>query len=259
MTENLLNQLKNTAGVAPASHWLQDCCNELQLSQQTVSVDAVLEQVLHHDLRDVVREFEGVEALSTHRPSVILRRAMQESLCAPIFKSSLPESFRLLVQVEELLDVSKNAEQRLSMGPASASAPTPIGNQNARCLKLFLSDGYYANGSAFQDENADQTSDLLVAMEIAPIPQLSVNSTAGIKVLLKGPIHIRHGILMCHPASAVVLGGVVEELAELQAKALQQAKRVAGVGVDPTIRALIWNPDAGEEEQEHGMSKLFDC
>jgi hypothetical protein len=84
---------------------------------------------------------------------------------------------------------------------------------------------------------------------------------------MRGPLHIRHGILLWQPvyrppdtgannannATAVqqitVLGGCVKELVEIQASALQQAKLVAGVGVDPTVRALIWNPETGETQE----------
>jgi hypothetical protein len=35
---------------------------------------------------------------------------------------------------------------------------------------------------------------------------------------------------------------------EMQRKALEQAQRLAGVGVDPTVKALIWNPIGADEE-----------
>jgi hypothetical protein len=107
-------------------------------------------------------------------------------------------------------------------------------------------------------------------MEVEPIPALSVNSKAGVKVVMRGPLQIRHGLLLWQPvyrppdnaggnvnnnanAAAVqqitVLGGCVAELVQIQATALQQAKLVAGVGVDPTVRALIWNPETGETQE----------
>ena len=216
------SQLERVAGVCPSQEWLTACRAHLRETNQPDTPDAILHQVLHADLRNVVVRNE---------PSV-LRRALVES---HQHKSILPESFRLLVQVEELLDVSLNAEARLSMGPASPTAPAPIGNQRLRCLKLYLSDGYLANNQH------------LVAMEVSPLSDLSANSKAGIKVVLRGPLECRFGIIMLHPGNATVLGGCVASLLEMQRKALEQAQRLAGVGVDPTVRALIWNPEGAEE------------
>jgi hypothetical protein len=271
---NIRGKIERIAGVQPSQHWLQDCETELNVTgAANCTADAVLQQILHHDLRDVVREFPATEYDANH-PSVLLRRAVQDSMSAQHnYKGQLPASFRLLVQVEELLDVSQNAETRLSVGPASPNAPAPVGNQQARCLKLCLSDGYGPYNNATR-ENQDgmmfrpnNQSSVFMAMEIEPIPMLSVNSKAGVKVLMRGPLQIRHGILLWQPvyrppdtgannannATAVqqitVLGGCVKELVEIQASALQQAKLVAGVGVDPTVRALIWNPETGETQE----------
>jgi hypothetical protein len=281
---NVREKLDRIAGVQPSQHWLQDCWAELGMTgAANCTADAVLQQILHHDLRDVVREFPPSQSDVNH-PSFLLRRALQDSMSAQHnYKSELPASFRLLVQVEELLDVSKNAETRLSVGPASPNAPAPVGNQQARCLKLCLSDGYEPNNSNENNNNNENgsgmtfrqqnPSSVFMAMEVEPIPALSVNSKAGVKVVMRGPLQIRHGLLLWQPvyrppdnagangngnntantAAAVqqitVLGGCVAELVQIQATALQQAKLVAGVGVDPTVRALIWNPETGETEE----------
>jgi hypothetical protein len=282
VNSSIREKIERIAGCHPSQHWLQDCETELRATgAANCTADAVLQQILHHDLRDVVREFPAVTVTENH-PSFLLRRAIRDSMSAQHnYKSQLPASFRLLVQVEELLDVSQNAETRLSVGPASPNAPAPVGNQQARCLKLCLSDGYgpYSNSNAEDgmtfrpsdnDRNHQSSSSVFMAMEIEPIPMLSVNSKAGVKVLMRGPLQIRHGILLWQPvyrppdantnnnnnaaaATAVqqitVLGGCVQELVEIQAAALIQAKLVAGVGVDPTVRALIWNPETGETQE----------
>ena len=201
--------------------WLTACRIHLRETNQPETADSVLYQVLHSDLRNVVKRDED---------DGILRRALSQN------HENLDASFSLMVQVEELLDVSLNAEARLEVGPASSTAPTPIGNQRMRCLKLYLSDGYHP------------TPQHLVAMEVSPLPDLSVNSKAGLKVVLRGPLTCRNGIIILNPGNAAVLGGSVASLVEIQRKALEQAKKVAGVGVDPTVRALIWNPVGAEDE-----------
>ncbi|KAL7576087.1 hypothetical protein ACA910_000868 [Epithemia clementina (nom. ined.)] len=300
--------LRTKAGVEPSHHWLTDCLDALLLESQhhpggnsdnnnnndTTLADECLYQILHHDLRDVIRTFDdddddgesrnNAPSSTSSLPSVQLRKAIQESRkkqennngnhgC----KTMLPASFRLLVQMEEFLDVSQNATTRLEVGPASSNAPAPTGSQTNRCLKLAFSDGYHPITGLAQhycsddDEQQQQQENLnsnhptttttrtghpstgpaglLVAMEVAVIPQMSSNSHAGLKVLLTGPISVRHGVLLLHPGNAIVLGGHVPELVKLQQEALEQAKRVAGIGVDPTIRALIGtNPIAEEDE-----------
>ena len=215
------SQLERVAGVRVSSQWLTACLAHLRETNEPETADAVLYQVLHSDLRDVV---------DRNNDNGILRQALSQH------HAILPENFCLMVQVEELLDVSLNAEARLQVGPASPTAPTPVGNQRMRCLKLYLSDGYKHTGQH------------LVGMEVSPLQDLSVNSKAGIKVVLRGPLTCRFGIIMCHPGNANVLGGCVGSLIDIQRKALEQAKRVAGVGIDPTVKALIWNPVGADDD-----------
>ena len=92
-------------------------------------------------------------------------------------------------------------------------------------------------------------------METSPISNLSVNSKAGMKLLLRGAIPCRHGILMCNNDHVQVLGGSVVSLVEIQRKAMEQAKKVAGVGIDPTIKALIWHPEGANDGEEGEMFK----
>lgn len=244
MTPSIRAQLLQTAGVNPSEDWITACLTHLRLTN-TETADAVLHQVLHSDLRDVVRPISSGAAPSDGAHAV-LRSNIHQSQQSEARKAVLPASFRLMIQVEELLDVSLNAEKRFSVGPASPSAPTPVGNQSSRLLKLFVADGHVPPLH-------------LIAMEISPIRNISVQSLAGIKVLLKGPLEIRHGMLQLHPGCATVLGGKVDHLVTIQRQALEQAQRVAGVGVDPTVRALIGTtPIEQEQEDDEGEAESGD-
>jgi len=281
--------------------------------------DEILFQILNTDLRNVIRPLStskdseisntsrtgatgttSTSSNSSYFPSKILRRAIQNSSPASTTTSNnsssssssssssqtcvvvLPASFQLLLQVEELLDVSLNAEDRLTLGPASLSSPTPVGNQKNRCLKMFLSDGYFGNGdydccnddvefnvntsiSTPATTEAAKTATttataVIVAMETEPIPDLSVHSKPGIKILLTGPIELRFGILMLHAGNTTVLGGCIPALIPIQKKAMDMAAKLSGVGIDPTFRALVWNPEAGmeQEEQDEGEGESGD-
>ena len=244
---SIRTKLEQTAGVIPSEDWLTACQAHLRLTNEETA-DAVLLQVLHADLRDVVRPLETNSAtnLNSNSPPMLLRHLVQQSMSGETRKATLPINFRLLVQVEELLDVSLNAEARYNIGPASATAPTPGGNQRSRLLKLYLSDGHLPPIH-------------LIAMETAPIPNLSVHSLAGIKVLIQGAIQLRHGLLQLNPQNTTVLGGSITDLVAVQRKALEQAKRLAGVGVDPTVKALCWNADdALNPEEDEGESASDD-
>ena len=145
-----------------------------------------------------------------------------------------------MVQVEELLDVSINAEARYANGLTPQSAPSPVGQQRARCLKILLSDG-----STVPTSHTTSSSSLpplplpLVGVETKPIPILSTNSQPGIKLLLRTPLSIRYGVLLLHEGNTLVLSGNVPALIEVQQKAIQMAEKNSMVNVDPTIRALI--------------------
>jgi hypothetical protein len=257
-----VERLERSVGVQPDNHWLEACQSFFRENLQEGSNDAILHQILHADLRDVVRSptttTSRSDPLSCSAASQRLQQAIQNSKPSSAMAvqqnqhksqpslSFLDKSFRLLVQVEELLDVSQNAEARLAVGPASPNAPTPIGNQRLRCLKLCVSDGYLHEYP-------------LIAMEIKPIPNLSVNTKAGVKVVIQGPLDIRYGIMIWHPGNATVLGGCVEELVQIQHQALALAKKVAGVGVDPTIRALIGTtPDNLDDQEDEGEGESRD-
>lgn len=270
------DRLQNEAGVCVNPIWLESCRNYLSTSvtQNSRSNNNssneeeanVLYQVLNCDLRNAVSPSPNQE---------LLRKSIKSSLSSVLVnpnsnnenennnnisscKKITQESFQLMVQVEELLDVSKNAETRLSSGPTSLNAPTPAGRQSQRCLKMLLCDGMVRNVNINTTSSPSNVLDnLIVAMEVSPIPNLSVNSRPGIKILISSPIEIRFGILMLHEGNTTVLGGHVPQLIEIQSKAVEQAQRVAMVNVDPTIRALISAnndfPLDNDEEEEQGQ------
>jgi hypothetical protein len=164
--------------------------------------------------------------------------------------------------MEEVIDVSMSSEQQLAaMGgggashdAASTNASNPYSGRTAttcstkqRCLKIAFSDGYHSSGKSFQHENNDN-GDILLAIETYPILKLSVSSPPGLKLLLHGPIVVRVGLIQLNDANCVVIGGEIESWKVLSMKAKERAHRERGLGVDPTIKALVWNPIMGDEE-----------
>jgi hypothetical protein len=299
-------KLRSLAGIKPTPEWLNECQSHLRQHNNIINrnyneEDEVLHQILHTDLRNVVRYLHDNDDNSDNdnehdsQWSILLRKAVTQSMndtnnatatttttataTTTTQRSSasksitLPNNFRHMVQIEELLDVSKNAEDRLSLGPASATSPTPIGNQNKRCLKLLISDGYCENGNRTigrsrinnsnnnhqQRQQQDQFQQHFVALEVQPIHGLSVHSKAGIKIILSGPISIHKGILFLNPNNTIVLGGYIPDLIPIQKKAMERAAKVAGVGIDPTFKALVWNPEHElEDENDEGEQESGD-
>lgn len=224
--DDVAARLKQTVGVQPSLQWLQQ-------ASSITEPDLLLDQILHHDLRDVVRQQQQqMPTNDAQEAPVQLREALSATP-----HTQLPASFRLMLQVEELVDVSRNREARLLQSSTGTKQ---------RCLKAALSDGYYGDGTPWQDNPSRRRQMIVVALELLPIPDWSADATpAGCKVLLHGPITIRHGCLLLHPGNCLVLGGFVPELLALQTQAKHKAQKVAGV--DPTIRALVG--DRFEDEQ----------
>ena len=269
---NVADFLGKSVGVTPSNQWLDACQSFLRRARLSSTNDAILNQILKSDLRDVVRHSDGSTAIGGFQrgeqeqhvcPSKRLRSAIQDSQTrtqsqnAQIASShnsressmvaTLSAPFRLMCQVEEVLDVSLNSEARLDGGASTSTEGRSRQNKGPRlrCLKFCISDGY--------------DSVPIVAMETSPIPNLFPTSNAGMKIVISGPIEVRWGMLQCHAGNTLVLGGLVQELADLQRKAIAQAKQAAGVGVDLTIRALIGTaPIEPEEEQDEGEGESGD-
>ena len=256
-SSSIISKLQSCAGITISRTWMIAFQTHLQSQNKNPNDEnTILLQILHSDLREVINDHDdsAPQLQSDHSDSMkILRKCLEASMTGS-FHSTIPplssssalndqsSPFRLMVQVEELLDVSMNAETRYAHGPAPQTAPSPVGQQKNRCLKLLISDGSVDNVKP------------MVALEIKPIPNLSTNSEAGIKLLLRPPISIRYGVLLLHEGNAEVLGGCIPSLIDTQKKAMERAEKNSMVNVDPTIRALI-NQDAnftfGEDDEEN--------
>lgn len=260
-------QLEKVVGVNPSSDWLTGCSSFLKdnevIFQNGNTIDAlasdILGEIIHNDLRDVVRYSERYGRDNMSQNAKQLRQSIKYSMdCANSYKASLPETFRLLVQIEEYTDMSSPLEKRLAMfsNGSQTSLPQHSESVDSRCLKLSYSDGYSCPDLMLS----------MVAMEVRPLNGLGTKYSllAGLKVILHGSIVIRHGVAGWHPGNATVIGGNVERMIEIQSRALSLAKEKAGHGVDPTIKALIWNnpnhPQRDwdvEAEGKHGMHQIM--
>ena len=251
-----------------------------------VEADGIWDQIRHSDLRNVIREPSSISndnvdnATNTSTAAMQLRHAIAQSKIMDSTannksgsKACLPQNFQLMIQLEEVIDATMNSEQQLaSMGgnnnlAASSNNNSSNGNNHNygqgtnrsekwRCLKLVFSDGYCPNGRggaslpANNNNDNDQENDVIYyAMETSPITNLSTASVPGTKLLLHGSIQIRFGLLQLCDENTFVIGGQVPSWRDIWTKAREKAQREKGLGVDPTIKALIWNPLMGDEEE----------
>ena len=241
METTIQNQLYGSAGVQVSNDWLKSCLDFLREENQQPTPDLCMHHVLHSDLRFVVRDANNTTLqVPPHIQSLERMIRSSENPTNPLQET--PVDFQLLVQLEEILDVSLNAEQRYN--PQHYNKPI-------RSLKLCLSHGYKSNNSF-----------PIVAQEVTKIPNLQTASLAGMKLLIHGKIKILHGILMLDGGNTLVCGGSVEELVQIQKKSIEKAKQKAGVGVDATIRALVNvhqdNPDEEEQPQDEAHEESRD-
>ena len=242
--ETMRDRLSQLVGIEPSEAWCAACLLEEANSSSSSSnrqeekESFLLEQLLHHDLQGVVDNDRMCAA------SRDLRRSMQASTAQTV---ALPETFRLLVQVEAVSNMAVGMEKRLAAGGTNS-------NPHTRCWKIAYSDGYHNNNN---NNNDHTTTTTFTAMEVSPL--LNFHGIAGTKVLLKGPLTIRNGVMGWMPANAIVLGGCVDELVQLQQQAMQRAQQRSGHGVDPTIKALIWNNQNMDEQEGKTMLLLPDA
>jgi hypothetical protein len=85
-------------------------------------------------------------------------------------------------------------------------------------------------------------------METTQILNLSVSSPPGLKLLLHGPIIVRVGLVELNDGNCAVIGGEIDSWKEVWKKAKERSQREKGLGIDPTVKALVWNPLMGDEE-----------
>ena len=106
----MLSRLVNQAGVNPSPEWWQACCAHVQGEHRNRNTgDSILHEVLHSDLRDVVRPRDTTThtTWSSDEPHQILRQAIvTSSNLEASGKAILPPGFKCMVQLEELLDES---------------------------------------------------------------------------------------------------------------------------------------------------------
>lgn len=108
-----------------------------------------------------------------------------------------------LLQCDELINVAAPAKDRF---------PTEGVNCSQRMLKLKLTDGVKT----------------ISAFEYRPIPCLSHCLPAGTKVVIKGDLLVRYGMMLLQSHNIEVLGGEVRRLEEARRRAVEAWNRPVG-------------------------------
>jgi RecQ-mediated genome instability protein 1 len=136
-----------------------------------------------------------------------------ESKCLPpklidLRLTTLPETYGL--QVNSIQDIGESAYSQYSKIKKTENENTTVAATDTtefiptwqpkprRCLYMSLTDG----------------SQTIFGMELESIPALSLNGfRPGCKILIKGPVDCRKGVLHLKPHHVTLLGGEVEDLA----------------------------------------------
>ena len=253
--------------ISPSPQWLQQCQSHLSRHRRSTNNNdddeqqRIFNQILYSDLRDVV--LQSSSSSSSNAASKKLREAIDESNNnnnSVNGKSlvDLNNGMPLMVQLEEVVDVSLNAEGMLQGGTHNnnntnntINAANHRGNNNNsnnarssnRMLKMVLSDGYIHH-------NNNNNNSTMLAMETSPITNLSTNTSPGCKLLLFDKLTVRHGILQLNPQNTIVLGGKIDHWETVAEEKREKCRKVRGCGVDATVKALIWCPEGGADDND---------
>lgn len=202
--ESAQNWIKTTKHIIVPNDWIEACvewiCEENQDTQQTQAQinNLVYEQWLFADLHEL------------------------QSKCLPE-EVAASDKFQLsgyyALQIDSLVDVGqpyytqlqkvKGTENPNALVSAEQPTQRPWEPKPTRMLMMKLTDG---------------TTDIQ-GMEYKPISNLNTQINPGTKILVKGCVLCRHGVLMLRSNSVQILGGEVDTLMEnnTQDKLLQQA------------------------------------
>ena len=207
--ETVHSWLRSRWQVCVPEGWLQACVEWLQqeaggrpLALAQLQQQA-FEQWLQTDLRSL-----GMSSLPAS-VSEAVKTVLQGNVC---------------VQLDSLQDVSQPAYTQLQRLRGNDRANDQVGDFTqvtqrpweaapARMLMLQLTDGVQS----------------AQAMEHKPVPQLNTGLPAGTKLLLRGPITCRLGVLLLGPQNVQVLGGEVEELLHTNTQVSKGTRRCDGL------------------------------
>jgi hypothetical protein len=247
--------------ITPSPAWLTACQSHLR---GNATDESIWNQILHSDLRDVVDGFaEQGNHSSNHGAATASRLRACIAQSTQDGKSSVELTH--MVQIEEVVDVSLNSEGMLGSvdPPQNNGGSTANTNNNSsrvnannqrgqnnnnrsksRMLKLVVSDGYNpTNNSSSNGTSNTNNNSTMLAMETSSIPSLSPQTPPGTKLLLFSTLIIRHGILQLNCKNCLVLGGRISSWEVLANEKREKLKRMKGMGVDATVRALVWSND----------------
>ncbi|GMI46391.1 hypothetical protein TrCOL_g11175 [Triparma columacea] len=222
---------------------------------------SVYMQVINSDIRDSVNGRSTTTSQLREAIQTSLSQAQESGQGSPP-TPSVDENFRLMVQVDELVDVSTNAERRAERGASRTQGFSNPGYYNGRCMKIAICDGWVregGDGGEGGEGGGEVTGGFalpVIAMEVTPIPDLSVNTLAGCKVVLKGPFPVVLGVALLHPSNVLVLGGSVDVLVAMQEQAVEAGRRTYGNGRGgATLRALVTSREEEREGEEEGVGE----
>ncbi|XP_078494524.1 recQ-mediated genome instability protein 1 [Ciona intestinalis] len=191
MVSNVSSWLKNNKTVQVPQDWLAACINWLNSENQGEALttqqiqNQVYGQWLDTDLSDLEQP--------TLPDEILLEKYMLRG--------------KYCLQINSLLDISQSAHSQLlklqnkensntTVSAETQATQKPWEKKASRMLMLQLTDGVTN----------------IQAIEYQTIPTLNETLPPGIKVLIKGPVLCREGVIMLSPRHIEVLGGEVEDL-----------------------------------------------
>ncbi|XP_013140846.1 PREDICTED: recQ-mediated genome instability protein 1-like isoform X2 [Papilio polytes] len=141
------------------------------------------EQWLLNDLKDICPGSLPQNLRNQHKISITGRFVLQINACVDIGTPAYQQYLKLQKVNTENIEATTNNDEKIP---------------SHRMIKLYLTDGVQE----------------VSGIEYRPMRNLSCDITPGCKLLLKGPVICRRGVMLLTEANVELLGGEVQELAD---------------------------------------------
>ncbi|XP_075227020.1 uncharacterized protein LOC142327672 [Lycorma delicatula] len=173
--------------MSPSNEWLKACITWFKSEKDSCTIHDIQEyaysQLLLADLNSVAQECLPNIVSEAHTTTLQGKYFLQVNYFMDVGQPAYVQHQKLLKQSLINLQVTEEKEEKWEPAPN-------------RMLKMEMTDGIH----------------VVYGMEYTPIKKLNITMFPGIKVIVKGPVECRSGVIMLQEKNIDVCGGEVDSL-----------------------------------------------